>query len=291
MLQIFGLLLVLAMVFGGYALAGGDLDVLLQAGPAEFVIIGGAGLGTILIASGRREALGTLAAPWRAVCGPRWRQADHADLARVLRGLFLTLRRQGVLALEQDIEAPHTSERFQDAPALQRDGDALDLIQALVRRAALGPFRPGELDQLLDRHIGRAAADRRKPTEALMRLADALPALGIVAAVLGVIKSMAAIDQSGAVLGGMIASALVGTFLGVFLAYGFVSPLAARYGDIVEADLRALDVIADSFEAHFEGASSEAAVARGVACLPPDLRPDPADIRVVPLTQPTARTG
>lgn len=282
MVQLAGLLIVLIMVFGGFLLSGGSGEILLAAAPMEFLIIAGAGAGTLLLANSPEVARATLGAPWRVFAGPRWRRADYAALARLLATLLSMARRRGVFAIEADIEAPGDSALFRTAPALLADADVREALCDILRRVGAGRLTPEAAGTLLQRRIEAAHAVRLRPASALERLADALPALGIVAAVLGVINSMAAIDQSTAVLGKMIASAMVGTLLGVLLAYGVVGPLAARLAEIEEDDLVALDILADALIAWLEGESAEAAVETGLSRLPAPLRPEWRDASLLP---------
>jgi chemotaxis protein MotA len=274
MFQLAGLVLVLTMVFGGFLLAGGSVDVLLRSGPAEFLMIAGAGLGTLLIANARDVAFTALAAPLRVLKGPVWTAGNYRALASLLTELMGQARRGGPVAIETDIEQPETSARFAAVAAFRADHETRALICDLFRRRSLGPMDAADADAIAQRRIEQLVSERSRPVVALERLADALPALGIVAAVLGVIKSLAAVDQSTAVIGGMIASALVGTFLGVFLAYGIVGPLAARFGQIVEEDADALLVVAESFSAWLAGQPASAALEEGLGRLPARLRPD-----------------
>lgn len=273
MWAIAGLFIVVLMMFGGFFLAGGAPDVLLSAGPIEFLIIAGAALGTLLIGNSQSVAFQALGAPGRVVGGPLWRREGYQGLAELLVVLLGTARRQGLRAIDADIEAPEQSPRFARVPELARDTAARGLICDFLSRLGLGPLSKDEAKALLRRRMQSAMDERSRAVVALERVADALPALGIVAAVLGVIKSLAAVDQSTAVLGGMIASALVGTFLGVFLAYGIVSPIASRYAQIIEEDARALSVIADSLLSWHAGEGARQAVDAGLGVLPENERP------------------
>ena len=284
MAQLAGLLAVVALLFGGFLLAGGSAEVLLKAGPAEFLMIAGAGVGTLFLANGADVARRALAAPARVFTGARWRAADYAALSALLADLMMTARQRGVFAIEDDIEHPLSSARFTSAPLTQKDTEAREMICEVFRKLGIGRLEPAAGDALMSRRIERALTARMRPVAALERLAETLPALGIVAAVLGVIKSMAAIDQSTAILGQMIASALVGTLLGVFLAYGIVAPIAARLAQIVEEDTRPLDVIAETLTAWLAGESAAAACEAGLALLPPDIRPETPSAGVASVT-------
>jgi chemotaxis protein MotA len=290
-----GLLGVLGVVFGCYWLAGGSGEVLLVSGPLELAMILGAGMCTLFVANPAPVALAALKAPARVFAAPAWGQADYAALARLLGHVLSRVRQRGVVALEADIEAPARSPLFATVPALLRDPDALAMLCGVLRRQGTGRLVPAAAQAMMGRQIAQASAQRRLPVQALERLADALPALGIVAAVLGVIHAMAAIDQSSAVLGRMIASAMVGTLLGVLLSYGVVGPIAARLSQRVEEELLALEVIAEALLSALEGEGSQAAVEAGLAVLPAGLRPDMeaagAPARVVALADAPRRMG
>lgn len=235
MFGMIGILVVVAMVFGGYTASGGKFGIILQALPFELTMIGGAAVGAFLIANdgaGIKHTLRDLASVFR---GPRWKPGDYRDLLCLLFEL-IRLARQNPVALEPHIEDPKASEIFARYPRILSDHEATDLICDTLRAMALSYDDPHQVEEVLDKRMESSLQHALHPSHALQSVADALPALGIVAAVLGVIKTMAAINEPPAVLGGMIGGALVGTFLGVFLAYGFVGPFASRMRGVVEED-------------------------------------------------------
>ncbi len=292
MLQLAGLLLVLILVAGALASTGGAS--VLAALPFELSLIGGAALGTLLIANSARVSAEALLGFWRALHGPRWRREAYEDLIGLLRALLGEVRRGGFVAIEADMEVPADSPRFANAPMTLKDASVCTYLTEALQALAIDPSAGARLDEALAGSAAQAREEQMKAVRALIQLADALPALGIVAAVLGIIKTMAAIDQPTDILGGLIAGALLGTFLGVFLSYGVVGPLAARFGDVVEADTAPLEVIRATLSAHCQGAPPHAAVEAGRRAIPQAYRPAAIPARVVPLAasrRPRRRAG
>lgn len=272
MLQIAGLILVLILVGGGLVLTGGPAAM--HALPFELALIGGAAIGTVMLGNAPDVAKEAFAGFGRAFRGSRWKKADYGDLFVLLGGLMRAVKRRGFVSVEADIELPEESALFRAAPKILADVPARSLICDAFRLMALDLSDPQRADQrmmeAIDGHLDR----RMKAVGALQTLADALPALGIVAAVLGIIRTMGAIDQEPAILGSMIGAALLGTFLGVFLAYGLVGPIAARYGQIVEEEAVFLETIRAVIRSFGEGAAPSLAIEMARTTLPPALQPD-----------------
>ena len=274
--QLVGLVLVIVLVFGGLVLTGGRAAM--HALPFELALIGGAAVGTVLIGNSlsvSREALGGFAKAFR---GAKWGRDDYQDLLVLLGTLMRKARQGGFVAIESDIEDPETSAVFQAAPRILDDDAASGMVCDAFRLMALDLSDPARAEARMDQSIAVYLDQRMKAVGALHTLADALPALGIVAAVLGIIRTMGSINQSPAILGAMIGSALLGTFLGVFLAYGLVGPVAARFGQIVEEDARFLDVIRSVLGAYAEGLQPGIALEMGRTTIPPALQPDPSTL-------------
>ncbi len=272
MSQFIGFLIVLGVVMGGLSLSGGP--AIFAALPFELTLICGAALGTLLIGNAPSVAREAGAGLLRALRGPRWRRSDYHDLLVTLHALSGKTQTGGMLAIEDDIETPQDSVLFQTVPRLLQDQSAMSLICDTLRMASLDPTARGDFSDRLRDQIDAWFRERQKAVSALHTLADALPALGIVAAVLAIIKTMGVIDQSPAVLGEMIAAALLGTFLGVFLAYGLIGPLANRFGQIVEDDVQYLETIGTMLMAQLSGLGPAAAVERARMALPEGVRPD-----------------
>lgn len=235
MLPVIGIVLVVTLVFGGYLGAGGSMTIILKALPFEMVMIGGAALGAFVLGND----LGTIKGAGRDIVrvfkGPKWKTEDYRDLLCLLFQL-IRLARQNPVAVEEHIEAPETSSIFGAYPKIQQDHDAVELICDTLRAASMNYDDPHQVEDVLEKRLDAQRLHALHTSHAVQVVADALPALGIVAAVLGIIKTMGAIDEPPEVLGKMIGGALTGTFLGVFLAYGFVGPIAGRMAAIVEED-------------------------------------------------------
>lgn len=272
MIQLAGLVVVLVVVFGGLMLSGGP--AIMAALPFELALIGGAAVGTLLIANAPSVTKAAIAGLGASVRGAKWSKADYSALLITLHELSRRARRGGLIAIEADIETPRGSRLFGANPALLADSSALNLICDSFRLIALDPSTLDRTDERLRENVGDIIAERHKAVGALHTLADALPALGIVAAVLGIIKTMGVIDQSPAVLGEMIAAALLGTFLGVFLAYGLVGPMASRFAQIVEEEAFYLETIRSMISSYASGIAPRTAVELARSALPETIRPD-----------------
>ncbi|MEM0985352.1 MAG: MotA/TolQ/ExbB proton channel family protein [Pseudomonadota bacterium] len=278
--QIIGFLLMLALITGGVISTGAT--PVLAALPFELGLIGGTALAALLIGNAPSIAGDALRGLGLAVTGSRWKRADFTALLGALHGTLTLVRRGGAPAIDAVFEAPEGSEMLRRATRLLEDRDAMNLLEESARHLAAGSLdRPMQAHQLADqmqRTVAAAHHRRMQAVGALQSMADALPALGIVAAVLGIIKTMTAIDESEAVIGAMIATALLGTFLGVFLAYGLVGPLANRFAQVVDEELLALDVIEAVISAAAGGSAPRLAIEAGRNALPLALRPDDAAI-------------
>jgi len=235
MIGVIGIVVVFVMVFGGYMASGGKFGIILYALPFEITMIGGAAVGAFLIANDGASIKQTLRDFAKVFRGPHWKPADYRDLLCLLFEL-IRLARQNPVALEAHIEQPDDSDIFGRYTRIQADHEAVDLICDTLRSITLSYDDPHQVEEVLDKRMDATLHHALHPSHAMQTVADGLPALGIVAAVLGVIKTMASIAEPPDVLGGMIGGALVGTFLGVFLSYGFVGPFAVRMRQVVEDD-------------------------------------------------------
>jgi chemotaxis protein MotA len=224
---IIGLVITVVMVFGGYLMAGGKMDIILHSLPFEMMIIGGAAVGAFVASNDTATIKHTMGDLGAAFKGPKWKKADYQDLLCLMHEL-LNVMKQNPVDIEAHIEAPQESSIFTKYPKILKDHDAIEMICDTIRSMLMNYDNVHQVEILLEKHLESLQEDKLHGSHALQMTADALPALGIVAAVLGVIKTMASIDKPPEVLGGMIGGALVGTFLGVFLAYGVVGPFAAR---------------------------------------------------------------
>lgn len=273
MIQIAGILGVFVAIFGGYLIAGGKMGVILHAVGPEMLIIGGSGLMTLLIAGDAASVAKTLKSFGMAFKGPRWSQKDFSDLLCLLYLLLRTHQKEGPAKLEKHIEKPENSPIFSRYTRLTGEPALRGLVCDTLRTITLNNKDPHRVGEMMEAAIDKRHAENLKPAKAIQTMADAFPALGIVAAVLGVIKAMGAISESPEILGGMIGSALVGTFLGVFLAYGLVGPLAARIKAIVEEEKRMLDVTRAVITSYLENLSPQICVEVGRQSVPSKLQP------------------
>jgi chemotaxis protein MotA len=215
------------MVMGGYLMAGGKLDIILHSLPFEMMIIGGAAVGAFVASNDFTTIKHTAGDLGAAFAGPKWKKSDYQDLLCLMHEL-LNVMKANPVDIEAHIEAPNESSIFTKYPKILKDHDAIEMICDTIRSMLMNYDNVHQVEELLEKHLDSLQEDKLHGSHALQSMADALPALGIVAAVLGVIKTMASIDKPPEVLGGMIGGALVGTFLGVFLAYGVVGPFASR---------------------------------------------------------------
>jgi chemotaxis protein MotA len=250
-----GIVVVLVMVFGGFIISGGSIGVIAHALPLEMLIIGGAAVGATIAGNSTRELKALAGGFAKVFKGPRYGKKDFLDTIFLVSKLMKMLRTDGPVAVEPHIEDPKSSAIFADYPRLLKDETLVHLICDTLRLVVVssGTLDPHAVEEVMDNAIKTHHHDAVRPANSLQTLADALPALGIVAAVLGVVKTMASIDQPPAVLGEMIGSALVGTFLGVLLAYGFVGPFANRARQVIEADAAIYDVVKQIIIASLRG--------------------------------------
>ncbi|GAB5459084.1 MAG: flagellar motor stator protein MotA [Henriciella sp.] len=222
-----GLVITMCMVFGGYILAGGKLGIILHSLPFEMMMIGGAATGAFVAANDFTTIKHTASDIKAAFAGPKWKKSDYSDLLCMMHELLNVLKANPV-DIEPHIEAPGDSEIFQRYPRIAKDHAATEMICDTIRSMIMNFDNVHQVEELLEKQLDGLLEERLHGSHALQNMADALPALGIVAAVLGVIKTMASIDKPPEILGAMIGGALVGTFLGVFLAYGVVGPFANK---------------------------------------------------------------
>jgi chemotaxis protein MotA len=226
MFVIIGYVVVLVAVFGGYWLAGGKFPVIIKAAPIELAIIGGSAIGAFLVGNSAKVIKATLAAVPTLFKGSKYTKPRYMELMALLYEILAKARKEGLMSIEGDVENPHDSPLFQKFPNISADHHLVEFITDYLRMMVSGNMNSHEIENLMDGEIETHHHEAHAPMNAIQGVGDGLPAFGIVAAVLGVVKTMASVGQPPAVLGQMIAGALVGTFLGILLAYGFVSPLA-----------------------------------------------------------------
>ncbi len=272
MIGIAGIVCIFVMVFGGYLLAGGKMGIILKALPYEMTMIGGAAMGAFFIGNSAAEVKHTLRDVAKVFKGPRWKPDDYRDLLCLLYEL-VRLGRQDAVALEEHIETPDASTIFAAYPRIVADAEAVAMMCDTLRAISMNYDDPHQVEEVLESRLEENLHHSLHPSHALQQMADALPALGIVAAVLGVIKTMGSIDQPPEVLGKLIGGALVGTFLGVFLAYGLVGPFAVRLKAISEQDGHFYGLIQEVLVANLHNHATNICIEVGRQNTPTHIRP------------------
>jgi chemotaxis protein MotA len=255
MFPIIGVVVLILAVFGGFVITGGALGPIVEALPHEMMIIGGAAVGAIIAGNSTKELKGLGGGIVKVFKGARYDRKDFLDTIFLVSRLMKMLRTDGPVAVEPHIEDPQSSAIFADFPKLLKDETLIHLIADTLRLVVVssGTLDPHAVEEVMDNNLKTHHHDTIRAADTLQSLADALPALGIVAAVLGVVKTMSSIDQPPAILGAMIGSALVGTFLGVLLAYGIVGPFATRARQVIEGDAAIYHVVKQIIVASLHG--------------------------------------
>jgi chemotaxis protein MotA len=273
MFQIIGIVLLFGLVFGSFIISGGNMGVILHAAPHELMAILGAAVAAFLISNSMTTIKATGGGFAKVFKGPMWKAADYRDLLSLLFLLTKTMKSKGVIALESHIEKPQESTIFSRFPKIARDHFAVDFICDTLRMMTMNLEDPHQVEDAMEKQLEKHHHEALAPSHAMQNMADALPALGIVAAVLGVIKTMGAITEPPEVLGEMIGGALVGTFLGVFLAYGMVGPFATRMKDVVEEESAFYRIIQSVLVAHLHGNAAQISVEIGRGAVPTPAQP------------------
>jgi len=269
--------MIFVMVFGGYLAAGGKMGIILKALPFEMTMIGGAAVGAFLISNDGPAIKHTMKDFGKIFKGAKWLPADYRDLLCLLFEL-IRLARQNPVAIEEHIESPDESSIFLKYPKILTDKEAIALICDTMRSASMNYDDPHQVEEVLEKRMEANAHHAMHSSHALQTVADGLPALGIVAAVLGIIKTMASIDQPPEVLGKLIGGALVGTFLGVFLAYGLVGPFAAKVKDVTEDEAHFYQLIREVLVANLYNHATNICIEVGRQNTPSHHRPSYSDL-------------
>jgi chemotaxis protein MotA len=256
-----GLVVTFGCVLGGYMAMGGHLDVLMQ--PWELVIIGGAALGTFLIANPMSTVKDAGKGMMEAIKGAVPKEKDYLEVLGVLHSLMRELRTKPRNEVEAHIDNPNESPIFQTYPTVLKNQDLTAFICDYCRIIIIGNARPFEIEALMDEEIHTIKHDKLKSYHAMVQMSDGLPALGIVAAVLGVVKAMGALDQSPEILGALIGAALVGTFLGIFLSYAVVGPIATKIKIVREKKNRLYIIVKQTLLAYMNGSLPQVALEFG----------------------------
>ena len=261
MLVIFGYLVVIATVFGGFVLSGGNLLALFQ--PLELLIIGGAGVGAFIVGNNMKSLKATGKAIVKLFVGKRYNKTVYMDLMALMFLLLSKSRVQGLMSLEKDIEDPAGSEIFSAYPRLMSDPMLSNFILDYFRLMIGGSMNSHEIEALMDEEIETCEGELEVPAHSLNTVGDAFPAFGIVAAVMGVVNALGAADRPAAELGMLIGHALVGTFLGILIAYGFVLPLATLLRQMSSDQVKILQCIKVTLLSSLNGYAPQIAVEFG----------------------------
>jgi chemotaxis protein MotA len=273
MLTIGGLVFLLACVFGSYLVSGGSAAPLIEALPFELWTIGGAAVGTFVMGNSMYAVKHTLGGFGKIMKGAAFKKADYIDLLTLLFLFVRLASTKGTMALEPHIEKPEESTAFAKYPKILANHHASTMICDYFRMVGMNGDDPNLIDDVMARELKKTLAEELHGAHALQNMADGLPALGIVAAVLGVIKTMSHIDQPPAVLGAMIGGALVGTFLGVLLAYGMTGPCATRLKSVLEDEAKYYDVIRAVLITHLHGNAPQVSIEAGRKMVPNEHMP------------------
>lgn len=286
MLFIIGFIIVFGSVVGGYAAPGGHLDVLWQ--PFEFVIILGAGIGAFIIGNSGSTLKGSLKSFGPLLKGPKYKADDYMELLGVLYAVFKLAKTKGDLALEAHVENPHESSLFANFPGFINDHHAVEFLCDYLRLLTLGTSNSHEVEAVMDLELEVHHEETHAISGAVQTLADSLPALGIVAAVLGVIHTMGSITEPPEVLGHLIGAALVGTFFGILMSYGLVAPMAGSLGATFTAESYYMSCMKTGVIAHMQGYAPQVSIEFARKTLPSDVRPTFAEVDEMVQNAPSA---
>jgi len=263
MLVIVGYAVAMGCIFGVYVVHGGNISVILHALPFELITIFGGALGAFVVNNQPKVLKATAAAIPQALKGSKYTKDRYLELLAMLYEILQKARKEGLMAIEKDVENPHESPIFQKFPNVGNDHHVVEFTTDYLRMMVSGNLNAHEIEALMDSEIETHHQEAHGPVAAIGRLAGALPAFGIVAAVLGVVNTMGSVGQPPAVLGGMIASALVGTFLGILLAYAVVEPLGGLLEQKALDASKELECIKSTLLASMQGYNPSTAIEFG----------------------------
>jgi len=271
MFAIIGMLVVLAAVIGGFLMEHGPIRVLMQ--PSELIIIAGAAVGTLLVANPLHTLKGIVSGVVLVIGGSKFNKQRYLDALKMMYDLFGKIRHDGPAAVENDVEAPMESKFFANYPNFLKDHETRDFVCDTMRMAIMGGVDPFDVDQMVEADMDVHAHEASLPVIALSTMADSLPGLGIVAAVLGVVLTMSALGGPPEEIGKKVAAALVGTFLGILLCYGFIGPLAANMAKLAHEEREYWHVLRVTMIAFMKGTSPLLATEMGRRAIPGHVRP------------------
>ena len=273
MFVIVGWLIIFVCVFGVYIVHGGNIMVILKALPFEIITIGGATIGAFLANNQMKVVKATTKGLAACVKGSKYSKTRYMELMALLFDILQKARKEGLMAIEKDVETPEDSDIFKKYPAIAADHHVVEFITDYLRMMVSGNLNAHEIESIMDSEIETHHHEAHAPVAAIQRVAGGLPAFGIVAAVLGVVNTMGSVGQPPAILGGMIGSALVGTFLGILLAYGFAEPLAGILEQKIEDEGKEFQCIKTVLLASMQGYNPATAIEFGRKVLYSTERP------------------
>jgi chemotaxis protein MotA len=273
MVGIVGIIFVFVMVFGGFLLHGGSMGVIFAALPTELMTIFGGAIGAMIVGNSADTLKGVGGGIRQVFTGPKWKEQDFKDMLCLLFTITKMIKSKGILVIESHIEKPEESTIFQKYPRILADHFATDFICDTLRMLSMNLDDPHQVFDAMESQLEKHHHEKLLPQQALQTMADGLPAIGIVAAVLGVINTMQSVTEPPEVLGGMIGSALVGTFLGVFLAYTVVGPFSVRLNQVMGEEHQFYMIIRDVLVAHLNGNAPQVSVEIGRGNVPSKVQP------------------
>ena len=273
MIGIIGILSTFVIIFGMYAMSGGKIEIILEAAPHEFPMLMGGAIGAYLVANSTVVLKATMREIMKTFKGPQWKKQDYRDLLCLLFTLCKLMKSKGMISVEQHIENPHESTILSQYPHIIHDHFATDLICDTLRTLTMGMENPMQIEEIIDKQLEKHHHESTGVGHGLQSRSDGLPAIGIVVAVLGVVKTMASINEPPAVLGAMIGGALVGTFLGVFMSYCVVGPIASRNLAIHAEEQQFYFIIRDILVAHLKGMAPQVSIEMGRGQIPTHFQP------------------
>ena len=288
MLVIIGLGLLMACVFGSFIADGGAIGPVLEAAPFELLSIGGAAMGSLVISGSVNDLKHTFGGIMKAIKGSRFKKQSYIELLTLMFQLMRLASSKGLVAIESHIENPEESPIFKAFPGILKDHHATAMISDYLRMVGMNADDPHQIEDVMARELKKARAEEMHPSHSLSTVSDGLPALGIVAAVLGVIKTMGHIDQSPVILGHMIGGAMTGTFLGVLMSYGMVGPLAVRLAGVVDEECKYYQIIRAVIVSHLHGNAPQVSIESGRKEVPTHLMPTFAELEQAVQAAPAA---
>ncbi|PZP84738.1 MAG: flagellar motor stator protein MotA [Azospirillum brasilense] len=273
MLSIFAMVFTCVCVFGAFVAFGGSMGVVIHGLMSEMPMILGAAVGAFLLGNNMPVVKGAMKGMGKAFKGPKWKAQDYKDILLLMFGILKLVRTKGMIVLEQHIENPEQSSIFQQYPKIMHDHFAVEFICDTLRMMTMNFDDPHQVEDVMEKQLEKHHHELHQYAHSIQSMADAMPALGIVAAVLGVIKTMGSINKPVEVLGEMIGGALTGTFLGVFLAYGFIGPIASKMGQCYDQEHKFYEIIRAILISHLNGNAPQISAEIGRTNVPTIYQP------------------